>query len=102
MRSKLSIEVDFENGNRPVIQVLYKSSDDVRDNLVKAFLQELGGSSNWCFIKRTVDYIPIGSTEYDSAFTKHIISIVRPEELKEHQTKMIENIEWMENVTKED
>jgi len=49
MKSRITIEVDYENGNNPAIQILSKHSDDVRDNLIKAFYQKLGGSS-WCKI----------------------------------------------------
>ncbi len=47
MKSKITIEVDFENGNRPVIQVLSRKSDDVRDNLISSFLQSLQHTSRW-------------------------------------------------------
>ncbi len=51
MTSKITIEVDFDNGNQPVIQILqYPDSDDVRDKLIRHFVQQLGGSS-WCQIK---------------------------------------------------
>lgn len=49
MKSRITIEVDFENGNEPIIQIVSRHSDDVRDNLIKAFYQKLGGSS-WCRI----------------------------------------------------
>lgn len=45
MKSRITIEVDFENNNRPVIQILQSESDDVRDNLLKNFLEYFGGSS---------------------------------------------------------
>ncbi len=47
MQSRITIEVDFENGNRPVIQILSAASDDVRDNLVSSFLQSLQHTSRW-------------------------------------------------------
>ncbi len=51
MKSKITIEVDFDNGNVPVIQILTANeSDDVRDKLLRHFTQQLGGSS-WCQIK---------------------------------------------------
>lgn len=49
MKSRITIEVDFENGNEPVIQILSRNSDDIRDNLIKSFYQRLQGSS-WCKI----------------------------------------------------
>lgn len=50
MKSRISIEVDFENNNQPVIQILQDVSDDVRDKLIRSFTENLGGSS-WCQIK---------------------------------------------------
>lgn len=57
MKSKITIEVDFNNGNKPVIQIVAKNSDDIRDNLIRAFYQSLGGSS-WCkiqFVQHVMD-----------------------------------------------
>jgi hypothetical protein len=39
MKSRLTIEVDFENNNRPVIQILKFESDDVRDRLLNSLFQ---------------------------------------------------------------
>ncbi len=50
MKSRISIEVDFENGNKPVIQIIRRESDDVRDNLISSFLQSLQTSS-WLKIR---------------------------------------------------
>lgn len=47
MKSKITVEIDFENGNRPVIQVHERNSDDVRDKLIDAVFQELGHHSRW-------------------------------------------------------
>lgn len=47
MKSRISIEVDFETEStpmQPVIQILYQSSDDVRDKLVKSFLERFNDS----------------------------------------------------------
>lgn len=46
MQSRISIEVDFENGNTPVIQIVGRNSitnPDVRDSLVQTFLQSFQG-----------------------------------------------------------
>lgn len=52
MLSRITIEVDFENGNQPVIQILHPiESDDVRDKLIKAFLQSLQHASSWLKIE---------------------------------------------------
>jgi len=50
MKSRITIEVDFENLNNPVIQIDKRQSDDVRDKLISHFTQHIGGSS-WCLIK---------------------------------------------------
>ena len=47
MKSKITIEVDFENNNLPVLRILQSDSDDVRDKLVSSFLQSLGHTSRW-------------------------------------------------------
>lgn len=45
MESKISIEIAYDLGNLPIIQVLHKTSDDVRDGLVGNFLQHLDHTS---------------------------------------------------------
>jgi|SRR6186713_584311 len=47
MLSRITIEVDFENGNMPIIQIMQMDSDDVRDKLVAVFLQSFGHTSGW-------------------------------------------------------
>lgn len=50
MKSRITIEVDFDNGNIPVIQIIDRNSDDVRDRLIATFLQNLQHTSRWCKI----------------------------------------------------
>lgn len=50
MQSKITIEVDFDNNNEPVIQLLVRSTDDIRDKLLRNFIERLGGQSSWCKI----------------------------------------------------
>src|SRR5689334_13100609 len=50
MKSRLTIEVNFDEGNIPVIQVISEYSDDVRDKLIANFLQSLSHTSRWCKI----------------------------------------------------
>jgi hypothetical protein len=45
MDSKISIELDFDRDRLPVIQVLHKTSDDVRDGIVGNFIQQLDHTS---------------------------------------------------------
>ena len=45
MKSRITIEIDHDN--QPIIQIQYEESPDVRDKLVKRFLESFGGSSCW-------------------------------------------------------
>lgn len=45
MKSQIRIEVDHDN--QPIIKIQYVETDDVRDKLVKKFLETFGGSSCW-------------------------------------------------------
>jgi hypothetical protein len=48
MKGRITIEVDFDNGNEPFINVYYDpTSDDVRDKLLHSFIQSLQGTSSW-------------------------------------------------------
>ena len=54
MKSKITIDVDQDN--QPIIKVEYSESDDVRDKLVKRFIENFGHNSNsarveWGFTK---------------------------------------------------
>lgn len=50
MKSRIAIEVDFDNGNLPVIKIISVHSDDIRDRLIQNFLQSLQHTSRWCKI----------------------------------------------------
>jgi hypothetical protein len=82
MKSRITIEVDFDNGNQPVLQILKEDSDDVRDKLLSHFTQQLGGSS-WCQIKWQNHVDP-------DAPQRIFISPIRPEELFK-QSKIMED-----------
>lgn len=43
MKSKILIDVDYDN--QPIIRIEYQNSEDVRDKLVKRFLEAFGGQS---------------------------------------------------------
>lgn len=77
MKSRISIEVDFDNNNSPVIQILSQDSDDVRDRLIKSFLQS---TSRWCII----NYIGEANTFEDLSInkTKWQIIPVTPKQLE--------------------
>jgi len=91
MKSKITIEVDFENGNRPVIQVLSRQSDDVRDNLISSFLQSLGHTSRWAAFK----YKGEQGVSYPGSETNNahcwIITPLTPAELPE-EIKLMEAV----------
>lgn len=98
MKSRISIEVDFENGNEPVIQILKAPSaipddlvdNDVRDKLISYFTQQLGGSS-WCQIKWN---------GVINGFDRIQIRAIPPGKLKEQAEIMLEqykqNEAWLE------
>lgn len=53
MKSRITIEVDFDNG-KPYMKVLEDpQSDDVRDKLITFFRQQLGCTSSWCKVEFT-------------------------------------------------
>lgn len=54
MLSTIKVAVDFENGNKPIIKVNLRKSEDLRDNFVQAFMELFGHSSSWC--KITYDF----------------------------------------------
>lgn len=43
MESRISIDLDTDN--QPIIKIDYKPSDDVRDKMVKRFMETFGGNS---------------------------------------------------------
>lgn len=45
MKSRISIALDEDN--QPIIKIDYAHSDDVRDDMVKRFMQHFGGDSSW-------------------------------------------------------
>jgi hypothetical protein len=90
MLSRITVEVDFENSNRPVIQVHERDSDDVRDRLISAVFQKLGHHSRWFrveFKHNTVQegepgsiwhLVPVSPEEYEQEIklmTAHKVSI---------------------------
>lgn len=51
MKSRITVEVDFDNNNSPILQILLnKNSDDLRDKMLAHFTEQVGGSS-WLQIK---------------------------------------------------
>lgn len=92
MKSRITIEVDFENGNEPTIQIISRNSDDIRDNLIKAFYQKLG-SSSWCKIQFVQDVLDeqVASTDgFIEGFKRIFITPIPQEHLKKEAEIMLE------------
>lgn len=93
MKSRITIEVDFNGNNLPVIQVLSQSSDDVRDKLIQSFLQSLQHTSRWC----RIDYK--SSQEAQSQdIHRWFICPVTPAELEQEIKLMQACIKDLENM----
>lgn len=62
MNSKITIAVDQENSNTPVIRIISRRSEDVRDELVSNFVQRLDHTSisRWLKIEYKGEYNPDG------------------------------------------
>lgn len=45
MKSRMTIEIDYDN--QPIIMINYEPSEDVRDGLVKRFLETFSGESSY-------------------------------------------------------
>lgn len=88
MKSRISIEIDFDNGNQPIIQILKGNSDDVRDKLVSSFTEQVGGSS-WLQIK----WLPVNDYHVQNGFQIIHISPIRPDDLKDQSIIMLEQYE---------
>ena len=95
MKSRITIEVNFDEGNRPIIQIMQQPSDDVRDKLLQSFLQSLEHTSRWCKIlymgNRSVYDSKVA--EIDHVHSWHIIPLVPkdiPEEIKLMEAVIIE------------
>lgn len=98
MKSRITIEVDFDNGNEPTIQILSKNSEDVRDNLIKSFYQKLG-SSSWCKIVFSQHHFDPIFPEHD--FKRIFITPIAEQDLKKEAEIMLEQVRvseaWVKN-----
>lgn len=62
---KSTIRIDVDHDNQPVIRVEYFPSEDVRDTLVKKFLESFGGCCYASFFfRQSNDPQPINTTAY--------------------------------------
>jgi hypothetical protein len=88
MKSRITIEVDFDNG-QPYIKVINdKTSDDVRDKLISFFQERLGYTSSWCKIVYP-GYASSGPTQFR-------IEPIRPHQLKGELEAMSEQVRLLE------
>lgn len=84
MKSRITIEVDYDNDRKPAIRILQFKSDDVRDNLIQDFLQQLGHSSNW--LKILFSSYPLT----ENGGQRITIRPISPEQLKEEAEIMLD------------
>ena len=90
MKSRITIEIDFDNGNQPIIQILQQDSDDVRDKLISSFLEQFGGSSSWCKIKWMGGS---SNTDLTSVFKRIHISPIKKEDLIDQAGEIVRLME---------
>lgn len=95
MNSKITIEVDFDHGNQPVIQIMFRKSTDVRDNLIQSFLRSFGAVSSWAKIKWIQEY---KDGPEPGHFDRVIITPIKPDELKTEGDIMSRQAELQHNV----
>ena len=94
MQSKITIEVDFENGNEPVIQIISRNTDDIRDKLIRFFFERLGGDSSWCKIYCQA---AVGQDEpEDRRFQRWKISPINASQFKQEGKAMLEQHRLLE------
>lgn len=75
MKSKIMIDVDYDN--QPIIKIEYQESEDVRDKLVKRFMEAFGGKStfaNFWFLSDEISNSkakirPIGPDEAEKMYS---------------------------------
>lgn len=73
MKSRVTIDVDFDN--QPVLKIEYVPSEDVRDKLVKKFLESFGGESRWAEFYFINDSQQLSKAVHGQA---NSIALVRP------------------------
>lgn len=99
MLSRISIEVDETNNNHPIIQIVSKESDDVRDKLVRQFLQSFKHCSRWTtieFVGNNLAHKPDGGA--DSWTWK--ITPITPDQLQDEISLMQAELERLRSMTK--
>jgi hypothetical protein len=94
MQGRIVIEYDFDKKVPHINFMAPKDSSDLRDRMMKHFLEKLGHSSSWCKIKFT--------NWGGSDNTVCLIRAISPEELREEAKIMLEQAELMEQYPKQD
>lgn len=83
MKSRITIEVDFNNNNQPVIEVYLVDTEDVRDRLLRAFFQKLEHVSDLCKVEFVANHVENGVT----TFQRIHISPIAPADLPRPNNK---------------
>ncbi len=78
MKSRISIDLD--ELNNPIIKIEYNQSDDLRDVVVKRFLESFGGDSQWAKFNFKGNVLDI---ENQTAYISPIKPFDLPEECKQ-------------------
>lgn len=48
MKSRITIEVDFDSNNEAILSLNLHKSDDVRDKLLQSFIEKFAHQRAWC------------------------------------------------------
>lgn len=83
MRSRITMEIDFSDQNKPVIQVSEVSSDDVRDKIVRSFRDTFGYTSMWCRV--------IFSSSVENEDKMYTIRPIPPQDILKEAEKMAQS-----------
>lgn len=76
MKSRITIDVDFDN--QPVLKIEYSPSEDVRDKLVKKFLESFGGDSRWAEFYFINDSQQLSSAIHGQANSTALVRPISP------------------------
>jgi hypothetical protein len=95
MNSKITIEVDFDNGNNPVIQIIFRKSTDVRDQLVQQFLKNFDNGSSWAKVHWAQRY---QDGPEPGHFDRVIITPIKGVDLADESKVMTEQVRLIKKV----
>lgn len=84
MQSKITIEIDFQNGT-PYIKVFsITSSTDMRDKALALFFEKLATQSMWC----KVEQVSCGGNTEGISYNNWHITPISPDQLSREADKM--------------